>query len=334
MARNYYISRSGRLLRKDNTLYFQNTDDDGRTVKTPIPVEDVDALYLYGEIDINTRLLNFLSQRKVSAHVFNYYGYYSGSYYPREYLNSGYLLVRQVLHYRLRKRRMPIAREFIRGAVHGIQRNIAYYRNRGKDLSTIAATIERLAPMIDDAPGVAGLMGIEGRIRDAYYDAFGRIISEDFPFERRVKRPPDNPVNALISFGNSLCYTACLSEIYRTQLSPLISYLHEPGERRFSLALDLAEVFKPLLVDRLIFRLLNQRMLQISDFDRELDLCYLKEKGRKIFLREWDERLGTTIQHRRLGRKVSYRHLIRLECYRLVRHLTGMEQYESFRAWW
>lgn len=334
MPRNYYISRSGRLQRKDNTLYFQSADEEGQTVKTPIPVEDVDALYLYGEIDVNTRLLNFLSQRKVAAHVFNYYGHYSGTYYPREYLNSGYLLVRQVLHYRLRKQRMVIAREFIRGAAHGIQRNIAYYRNRGKDLGDFAATIDRLTPMIDAAPDVAGLMGIEGRVRDVYYDAFNRIISDDFPFERRVKRPPDNPVNALISFGNSLCYTACLSEIYRTQLNPLISYLHEPGERRFSLALDLAEIFKPLLVDRLIFRLLNQKMLRISDFDQELNLCYLKEKGRKIFLREWDERLGTTIQHRRLGRKVSYRHLIRLECYRLVRHLTRMEQYESFRAWW
>ena len=95
--RNYYITRSGRLARQDNTLYLETETEDGKPTKTPIPVEDVDALYLYGEIDLNTRLLNFLAQKSVTAHVFNYYGYYAGSYYPREYLNSGYLLVQLLI---------------------------------------------------------------------------------------------------------------------------------------------------------------------------------------------------------------------------------------------
>ena len=87
-----------------------------------------------------------------------------------------------------------------------------------------------------------------------------------------MKRPPNNPVNAMISFGNSLYYAACLSEIYRTQLNTLISYLHEPGERRVSLALDLSKVFKPILVDRTIFKLLNQKMIQLDDFDQAIYL--------------------------------------------------------------
>ena len=80
MARNYYITRSGRLARQDNTIYLEAETEDEKTVKTPIPIEDVDSLYLYGEIDLNTRLLNFLAQKNVTAHVFNFYGYYSGSY--------------------------------------------------------------------------------------------------------------------------------------------------------------------------------------------------------------------------------------------------------------
>lgn len=334
VSRNYYITKSGRLARQDNTLYFESAADDGRPTKTPIPVADVDALYLYGEIDLNTRLLNFLAQQSISAHVFNYYGYYAGSYYPREYLNSGFLLVQQVEHYQSKKKRLVVARELVKAAVHGIQRNIAYYQNRGKDLAQWARAIDIEASAIEGTVDTAELMGIEGRIRNLYYEAINAIISEDFPFEKRVKRPPDNPVNALISFGNSLCYAACLSEIYRTQLNPLISYLHEPGERRFSLALDLSEVFKPILVDRAIFKLVNQKMIQIDDFDQDVNYCYLKERGRRVFLKEWDERLNTTIQHRRLKRKVSYQRLIRLECYKLIKHLTGMETYEGFRAWW
>jgi CRISP-associated protein Cas1 len=333
-VRNYYITRSGRLARQDNTLYLETEAEDGKLTKTPIPIEDVDALYLYGEINLNTRLLNFLAQKNVTAHVFNYYGYYAGSYYPREYLNSGFLLVQQVAHYQSKQKRLVIARELIQSAAHGIQRNIAYYRNRGKQIVQSAEEMARQADAIDSATEPAALMGIEGRMRQQYYEAFDSIVGDDFPFEKRVRRPPDNPLNAMISFGNSLCYAACLSEIYRTQLNPLISYLHEPGERRFSLALDLSEIFKPILVDRAIFKLLNQKMIQLNDFDQDINYCYLKEKGRRVFLKEWDERLNTTIQHRRLNRKVSYQRLIRLECYKLIKHLTGMEPYEGFRAWW
>ena len=89
MPRNYYLMSSGRLKRQDNTLFVENADG----TKRPLPIEDVDSIYLYGEVDVNTKLLNFLAQRKIALHVFNYYGFYSGSYYPREYLNSGYLLV-------------------------------------------------------------------------------------------------------------------------------------------------------------------------------------------------------------------------------------------------
>jgi CRISPR-associated protein Cas1 len=141
-------------------------------------------------------------------------------------------------------------------------------------------------------------------------------------------------VNALISFGNSLTYTATLSEIYVTQLNPTISYLHEPSTRRFSLSLDISEIFKPVLVDKLIFKLLNTKMLDEKDFDEGLGYAYLTEKGRKVFVREFDSKLETTVKHRKLGRNVSYRTLLRLECYRLVRHLLGMEPYKGLRAWW
>src|SRR5690606_30858479 len=97
------------------------------------------------------------------------------------------------------------------------------------------------------------LMGTEGRIRDLYYRQWPALLGDAakaFPFDRRERRPPSNALNALISFGNALCYSTVLRQIYRTALDPSISYLHEPGDRRFSLALDLSEVFKPLLVDR------------------------------------------------------------------------------------
>jgi len=302
--------------------------------RKPIPIEDVEAFYIFGEIDLNTKLLNFLAQKRIPVHVFNYYGFYSGSYYPREYLVSGFLVVKQVETYLDAAKRLALAREIVQTAIDNILRNLKYYEARQQGLAPWIEIIEAHRAQADEVNSVGELMGIEGRVRERYYESFNEILDLEEPFEKRVRRPPDNMVNALISFGNALLYATTLSEIYRTQLNPTVSFLHEPGDRRFSLALDVSEIFKPILVDRLIFKVLNTKMLGPEDFDQDLNYCYLKDKGRKLFVQEYDERLKTTISHRTLGRKVSYRRLIRLECYKLIKHLMGVEVYKGFRAWW
>ena len=177
------------------------------------------------------------------------------------------------------------------------------------------------------------LMGIEGQIRQCYYAAFSLIIN-DFEMGNRSKLPPQNEVNALISFGNMVCYTLCLRAINQTQLNPTISYLHSPGERRYSLALDIAEIFKPIIVDRVIFKVLNKKEIQSKHFDKNLNKCLLNMNGKKIFIKAIEDRLQETIQHRSLKRNVSYRHLIKLECYKLAKHLLNMEEYKPFKMYW
>ena len=251
-----------------------------------IPVEDVDAIWVFGELDLNARVLVFLAQHKIPVHFFNYYGFYAGTYYPREYLQAGYLLVRQVRHYSNRRLRLAIAREFIGSALHNILRNLRYYGTRGVDLQVETEGVQAEVLRLEAVKTVDELMGCEGRARAAYYAGFAKMLRQDVEFTRRVRRPPDNLVNALISFTNGLVYSAALTQIYRTQLDPTISFLHEPGARRFSLALDLAEVFKPILADRLLFKLLNNRQLNERDFAQDLNRCYLKEPGRKVVLKE------------------------------------------------
>jgi len=138
-------------------------------------------------------------------------------------------------------------------------------------------------------------------------------------------------INCLVSFANSLVYATVLTEIYHTQLTPTVSYLHEPGERRYSLSLDLSEVFKPVIADKVIFSLVNNRVIKPEHFLTELKGCYLNDQGRRVFLKEYDEKLRTTIQHSGLKRHVSYQRMIRLECYKLVRHLLGEVKYKAFR---
>lgn len=330
MKQNYYIFNSGRLKRQENTIFFEKEDG----TRAIIPIENTEAVYAFGEIDFNTKLFNYLAQKGVPVHIFNYYGFYSGSYYPRETLNSGQLLVKQVHHYTNLKKRITLAQAFVEAASFNILKNLRYYNNRGKDLGNYIDTIDGYRSQIEKSEGVDELMGIEGNIRNTYYKAWPVIIDCEIESERRVKQPPDNMVNALISYLNSLVYTTCLGEIYHTQLNPLISYLHEPGERRFSLSLDLAEIFKPIFSDRIIFTIFNRQQITEKDFMTEVNLCYLNEKGRKIIVREYDEKLKTIITHKKLNKQVSYRHLIRLECYKLVKHLIGEQEYEGFKIWW
>jgi len=334
MERDYYIFKSGRLERKDNTLYLETTDENAQPIKKPIPVEAVNSIYLMGEIDLNTRLLDFLSQNKIVLHNFNYYGHYSGSYYPKEYLNSGFLLVKQVEHYKNKSCRLIIAKEFVKSAAHNLKNNLRHYQKQEKDIDLEIKTIEEEEAKIDSVIDIPELMAIEGHIRNIYYQTFNKILKLDREFTKRVKQPPDNPINCLISFGNMLVYTTVLSEIYHTHLNPTISFLHEPGTRRFSLSLDLAEIFKPILSDKVTFKLINNQMIKPEHFDEKLNFCYLKEEGRKLYIREYDERLQTTIEHRELKRSVSYRHLIRLECYKLAKYILGEKEYKAFYAWW
>lgn len=337
MKQTKYLFNAGRMSRKDNTLRFTLVDENGNEGKSQyLPIEQLGDLYVFGSLDANSALYNFLGQEGIAVHFFNYYEHYTGSFMPREYLLAGKMQVEQTQHYTVSKKRIAIARRFVEGAANNILRVLKYYDNRdqNKPLAEAIGTVERLLASVPDTGDVPTLMGIEGNIRQTYYGAFDAIVGQTFCMDGRSKRPPQNELNALISFGNMLCYTACLSTIYHTQLNPTISFLHEPGARRYSLALDLAEVFKPILVDRLIFRMINKRQLQPSDFRAEVGGCVMKDAARKRFVQGFDEQLKETIKHRVLGRSVSYRHLIKLECYKLQKHLLGLEEYRPFKAWW
>ena len=271
MKRTYYLFNPGRLSRKDNTLKFTPVDEEGQEGQPRyIPIETVDNLFVFGSLDTNSMMYNFLGKHQVAVHFFDYYEHYTGSFMPKDYLLSGKMQIAQMKHHIRQEKRMAIARSFIDG----------------------------------------------------------------FSMGNRTKMPPSNEVNAMISFANSMCYSLCLDAIYHTQLNPTISFLHEPGERRYSLALDMAEIFKPILADRLIFSMFNRKQLRESDFDQHLNRCLLKQSSMKKVAQEWEERTKETIKHRKLGRSVSYRHLIKLECYKLTKHLLGMEEYKPLKMWW
>ena len=297
-------------------------------------IEKVEDIYIMSEMSLNTAFLNFVAQNGIVLHFFNYYQFYTGSFYPREQLLAGKLLVHQVETYSNLEKRLELAKKMIQAASFNIYRNLRYYNGRGKNVKESMQKIEDYRKQIVKAESIEMLMGIEGNIRKAYYNSWNTIIDQNIDFEKRVMHPPDNCINSLISFVNMLIYTKVLTEIYHTQLNPTISYLHEPGTRRFSLSLDIAEIFKPLIGDRLIFSLLNRNQISEKSFRRDLNGLQLKKEASQLIVSELDERLRKTIKHKELDRSVSYQYLIRLECYKLIKHLIGEKEYTGFEMWW
>lgn len=330
MKKSLYIFSEGRLARKDNTLCFET-----REGKKHLPVEDTSDILIFGEVDINKRLLEFLTQKEITMHYFNYYGYYMGTFYPREHLNSGHVLLSQAKYYLGHNKRIVLARKFVQGALQNILQVLNYYGNRGKKVRERQEIIKKLLDNTDNYQKVSQLMALEGNAREQYYRCFDSIIEDShFTFGSRTKRPPRNELNSLISFGNSMFYTVVLSEIYKTHLDPRIGFLHATNFRRFSLNLDIAEIFKPIIIDRIIFKILAKRMITKKDFDKKLEAIVIKDRGKKTFVEEFDKRLETTIKVRELNKKVSYRYLIRLELYKLEKHLLGEKEYHPYVSRW
>lgn len=331
MKETIYIFSSGELKREANSLVFLSNDGQ----KKHIPVENIKEILVFGEVTVNKRTIEFLSQKEIMLSFFNYYGFYVGSFYPREHNNSGYAILKQAEYYLDEEKRINLARKFVEGAVKNCLKIMKYYNRRGKSLDSHINRIKEILPKLGRCASIPDLMQKEAEMKKIYYQAFNEMLDrDDFRFSRRTKKPPTDRINALISFSNSLIYTYVLREIYSTHLDPRIGFLHSTNFRRFSLNLDIAEIFKPIIGDRTIFNVINKGVITKKDFDKDLNRTYLNNKGKTKYIEALEKRLSETIRPKKIGRSVSYRTLIRMEVYKLEKHIIGEEEYKPFVMEW
>lgn len=291
MGSTKYIMSMGELTRKDNSLCFRR---DGKNVY--IPVENTKEIFCFNEVSINTKLL-----------------------------------VKQVLKYE--NDRMSVARAIVKGIGLNIYEVLYHYYKHGK--KEVKETTDWIKSdfirLVEQSQDVKELMAYEGEAWRRFYADFKYFLPEDFVMNKRVKRPPDNPINALVSFGNTLLYTKTISAIYQTHLDQRISFLHEPSVGRFSLSLDMSEVFKPVIVFRTIFDLVNNHRIQVEKhFEKNVNYCILNEEGRKIFVKAFEERMESVFEHSRLKRKVTYRTALKLDCYKLIKNILEDKEFVPF----
>ena len=329
MTSPIFITKDGTLKRHENTVYFEN-----HFQKTPIPLEQADEIFCESHVTMTSGAIHLLASREIPVHFFNHYGFYESSLWPRKKNVSGNVTIFQAKAYLSAETRFRIASSFVVGAALNINKLLKVQGRNGSNISSNIDKIYKFMEEIPDCfPSIPRLMGIEGNIRKTYYDAMNIILPEWIEIGNREFHPPSNPGNALMSFLNSLAYSSCLTEIYYTQLDPTISFLHEPGTLRFSLSLDLSEIFKPALTDRVLLKLVNRGEINLSHFDSKLGNTMLSETGKRLVLKSFQEKIDDTIMHRGLRRKITYRTLMRLESYKILNDILLKNEYKPLIAW-
>lgn len=315
-----FIAREAQLRQHENTLQIKLGD----TVRS-LPIEKVAHIVLLAESRLNSRLLGLCGKHGVRLSVFDYYGYFKGAFEPYDHNPAGKVKLKQAELLLNDIQRLSVAREVLRGAAHNRIANLKYYQYRGNEaVQPFIKTMQAQLHKFNSASDTSTLMGIEGNLHQVYYAAWKHIHLE-LDFGKRVRRPPNNPINCLLSLLNQLVYTVVRHEISKTHLEETFSVLHAPGYGRASLSLDLAEPFKPVLTDMLIFRMVQRRMVDSSWFDQKDNVCLLTETGRRHVAEQFSLRLEEQYQDH------TFRYWIYREALMLEREVLGVSEYESFK---
>ena len=326
--RNYHLINDGILTRKDYTLLFDNEDG-----KRYLPVETTESISIYSNVIIASDVLKFLSDKNIYLSVVNKYGDIVGHFCGQGAAARSRTMVKQMSVYLDDKRRLELARKMERAFIHNIKANLKYYCRRSKS-EAIAAWLEKSKEIDDEinrAKDINNLLAIEARCRQEYYQLFNEIISQPgFAFVNRTRRPPMDALNAMISFGNTLLYNRVATEINKTSLDIRVGIVHSTNNRSQTLNLDIADIFKPILVDRTIFTLINRRVINPRrDFVVNSDgSVYLSNIGKRIFISEFNSKMHQKITDR--GKSISYEVKIRQEISKLYRFYVKDEKYKPY----
>lgn len=266
--------------------------------------------------------------------IYDEFDEYVGSFVSTNHSLATKTMIKQVSIYIDEVKRMEIAKKIEIASLHNQRENLRYYFKH-KKTTQLQVAIEDLTNSIkeiNESRFVSQLLLIEARAKQKYLRAFDSMIdNSEFLFERRTRRPPRNEINALISFGNTFMYRRIATEIYKTVLDIRVGFVHAANSRSESLNLDIAEIFKPIIVDRAIFTLIHRGQILKRDHFvyGEAGRVLLNQKGKKIFIHEMENKLYQKITIK--GCPLTYDKLIRNEIQKVFKFVMMGEKYVPFK---
>ncbi len=321
-----YVLDQGATVGKSGERLIVRTRDG---TETPVRLLDVSHVCLFGNVTLSAPAIRGLAERELPVFHYTYGGWLAA-------LTTG--LPHRNVELRAHQYRiadddaasLPIARAIVVGKVRN-QRTIIR-RNAQFDAARAVDELARLTRAAGRAGSTDLLLGLEGLAARAYFSSFGRLLRTElaFDFDARLRRPPPDPVNALLSFLYGLLAKECLAALLGVGLDPYRGFYHQLHYGRPSLALDLAEEFRPLLADSAALTLVNNRMVTRGDFIVRGPSCALTDQTRRAVIEAFEARLDTLVRHPVFGYAVSYRRVLEIQARLLARRVSG--ELPSYRA--
>ncbi len=324
--RTHFLMNHGKLRRQDNNLYFDRYDEDGDVVGTKIlPIQAIDEIYLLAKVDMDSYSMAFIAHNNILLHFFSPFQSFRGNFFPstsNSVNKSGFVLLQQLRAFDDVKHRLYIAKQITKGHMLNGASNCKRYG--------VEFLVDEYLSALEKAGDIGQVMASEGAFKKNYYKSWNEIIKNQrsFKFTTRSKRPPTDKLNSFISYVNTRIYNIVLSEIYKTELDPRIGFLHEPNYRSLSLHLDIAEIFKPIIGDNLIFTMLNKNEITTKDFKTDSGrIRFTNEAIKKIEIKIINKLTEQTM----IGKQyLTWRQVIRKEVNRLKKTICEYVEYEPF----
>lgn len=323
-----FVAYDGILNRKDFSILFEDENH-----KIFIPIEACSSINIYSNVIFGKSFLEYANQHKLTVNMFDKYGNFMGSFHSQEHYKRTSVLLKQVTLYNDLPKRLELAIKIETASLHNQRENLRYfYKHSKKD--TLKKSIDIMSDYMSqmkNAKDINQLMMIEARAKQQYLQSFDDMIdNKEFLFEKRTRRPPQNEVNALIRFGNTFLYRRIANDIYKTVLDIRIGIVHASNSRSESLNLDIAEIFKPLIVDRTIFSVIhNLQMHSNMHFETTEGGTYLNNVGRRMFIRGLEQKLNLKLSVN--GQKITYDRIIKNEIHKILCYIEKGEKYKPFK---
>lgn len=307
-----------------------------RQVLLEIPEFKIDKVFIFGNVQVSTQALRFFLEHSKDVSFFTMSGKFLGKFLP--YSSKNVLLrMKQYDMYRDAEQRVEISKVFIKAKLKNCRTVLQkYFRSHNEvDLSEEISRIEEIISAIDRKSGLSALLGLEGMGSCLYFKGFAKMIrNEGFVFDSRTRRPPRDPVNSLLSLGYSILTSEMFAVLFALGFDPYVGVFHSLEYSRPSLALDLIEELRPVIVDRFAMDLINNKIIHPEDFeevkteDETSIRIFLSSEGRKVFFRHYEQRMQAKVTY--LEEEVTYRQLLERKARNFAGILEGKEEYKPF----
>lgn len=333
MATLYVIEPGSRIEKEYQRILVTKEDK----VLQSVPARLVDEVVLVGSAGATTQAMLSLLDQGTGMTIITQSGRLRGRLQPLESPNIG-LRKLQYLAAEQQAFRIHVVKSILLGKLKNSRvmsmRIIRKFAGTGDELTVLRRQLSRIEEAIEAIPKTTDeniLRGLEGSAAKAYFTIFkaGLHWDDEHGFTKRNRRPPKDPVNVLLSLGYTLCSDALFTACEVVGLDPYCGFLHTEQYGRPSLALDLVEEFRSIVVDSVVLRLVNKHMIKPDQFEYSNegeDKVFLKSKGMKSFLREYNSRLNTTIFHPVAGRSIAYRKCFEVQARQIRKMVEGSQQ--------